>query len=59
MCSTQKTQIDQLVDYRVKDDSLWLDNAVFTKLGKMGSIDNPQKLNKGFFTIGTKSKDQG
>lgn len=60
LCSTRwwtelKTQI---VDYRVKDDNLWLDNAVVTKLGRKGGIDNPQKLNKAFFTIGTKVKDK-
>jgi Ca2+-binding RTX toxin-like protein len=53
-----RTQIDKVLDYKVKDDSLWLDNAVFTKLGKKGSETKPAKLNAAFFTIGTKAKDK-
>ena len=29
-----KTEIDKILDFKVKDDSIWLDNAVFRKLGK-------------------------
>jgi hypothetical protein len=45
-------------DYKVKDDTIWLDNAVFAKLGKSGSAIKPAALNKAFFTIGPKAKDK-
>ncbi len=48
----RKTEIDKILDFNVKDDSLWLDNAVFRKLGK-GTETSPRKLSKAFFTTGT------
>jgi Ca2+-binding RTX toxin-like protein len=53
----KKTNLDKIVDFSVKDDTLWLDHAVFKKLGK-GSEAKPGKLNKAFFTIGDKAKDK-
>ncbi|MCB8819731.1 cadherin domain-containing protein [Microvirga rosea] len=53
----KKTNLDKIADFNVKDDTLWLDNAIFKKLGK-GSEASPGKLNKGFFTIGTQAKDK-
>jgi Ca2+-binding RTX toxin-like protein len=53
-----KTNKDRIVDFVVKDDGLWLDNKVFTKLGKSGTSENPALLKKAFFTIGTKAKDK-
>ncbi|MBZ6075949.1 calcium-binding protein [Microvirga puerhi] len=53
----KKTNLDKIVDFNVKDDTLWLDNAVFKKLGK-GSEAKPGKLNKAFFTIGDHAKDK-
>ncbi|MBZ6076892.1 calcium-binding protein [Microvirga puerhi] len=53
----KKTNLDKIIDFNVKDDTLWLDNAVFKKLGK-GSEAKPGKLNKAFFTIGDKAKDK-
>lgn len=53
-----KTNIDKVMDFNVKDDSIWLDNAVFTKLGKKGTVSKPVKMNKDFFTVGTKAKDK-
>ncbi|WP_305072132.1 hypothetical protein [Microvirga puerhi] len=53
----KKTNLDKIVDFSVKDDTLWLDNAVFKKLGK-GSEAKPGKLNKAFFTIGDHAKDK-
>ncbi|WP_281023995.1 calcium-binding protein [Microvirga flavescens] len=53
-----KTNRDKIVDFSVKDDSIWLDNAVFAKLGAKGSADAPAQLKKGFFTIGEKAKDK-
>jgi Ca2+-binding RTX toxin-like protein len=53
----KRTNLDKIADFNVKDDSIWLDNAIFKKLGKKGSELAPAKLNKAFFTIGAKAKD--
>ncbi|MBF9235698.1 hypothetical protein I2H38_20285 [Microvirga sp. BT350] len=53
-----KNNLDKIVDFNVKDDTIWLDNAIFTKLGKKGSPTSPAKLDKKFFTIGDKAKDK-
>ena len=53
----KKTNLDKIVDFNVKDDTIWLDNAVFTKLGRSGSEAKPVKVNKKFFTIGDTAKD--
>ncbi|WP_457091944.1 cellulose binding domain-containing protein, partial [Microvirga sp. P5_D2] len=52
-----KSNVDKVTDFNVNDDYFQLDNAVFKKLGK-GTELKPGKLNKDFFTIGTKAKDQ-
>jgi RTX toxins and related Ca2+-binding proteins len=52
-----KTNLDKITDFSAKDDTIWLDNRYFTKLGK-GTEAKPGKLNKGFFTIGAKAKDK-
>ena len=52
----KKTNLDKIADFNVKDDTIWLDNKVFTKLGK-GTELRPGKLNKKFFTIGDSAKD--
>jgi Ca2+-binding RTX toxin-like protein len=54
----KKTNLDKIVDFNVKDDSIWLDNAVFKKLGKKGSEASPGKLSKAFFTVGKEAKDR-
>ena len=53
----RKSNLDRIVDFNVKDDTIWLDNKVFTKLGK-GYPTKPYKLNKKFFTLGDKAKDK-
>ncbi len=53
-----KTHADKIVDFSVKDDTIWLDNKVFTKLGKKGTEANPHDLNKKFFKVGDKAKDK-
>ena len=53
----RKTNFDKVADFNVKDDTIWLDNKVFTKLGK-GTEAKPGKLNKAFFTLGDKAKDK-
>ncbi|MCB8819118.1 hypothetical protein [Microvirga rosea] len=53
----KKTNLDKIKDFNVKDDTIWLDNAIFKKLGK-GSELKPGKLNKAFFSIGDHAKDK-
>jgi Tol biopolymer transport system component len=54
----RKVNFDTLRDYKVKDDSLWLDNKIFTKLGKKGSESKPKKLDKKFFKFADKLQDK-
>jgi len=51
-----KTNLDKIVDFSVKDDTIWLDNKYFEKLGK-GSEAAPGEPNKKFFVVGDKAKD--
>jgi Ca2+-binding RTX toxin-like protein len=45
----KKTNLDKITKFSAKDDTIWLDNAVFKGLGK-GSLTKPVKLKaKGFF----------
>ncbi|WP_112662086.1 M10 family metallopeptidase C-terminal domain-containing protein [Microvirga flavescens] len=48
---------DKIKDFRVRDDTIWLDNAVFKKLGAKGSESKPALLKKGYFTIGDAAAD--
>src|SRR5690606_26924014 len=54
----KKKNLDTIKDFKSKDDSIWLDNKIFKKLGKKGSEDAPAKLNKKFFKVGSKAKDK-
>ncbi|MBB3018991.1 Ca2+-binding RTX toxin-like protein [Microvirga lupini] len=54
----KSTNRDVIVDFAVKDDSIWLDNVIFAKLGKLGTEAKPALLKKDFFTIGSKAKDK-
>ncbi|MCG7392252.1 cadherin domain-containing protein [Microvirga sp. ACRRW] len=54
----RKVNFDKITDFNVKDDSFWLENKFFTKLGKKGSEKKPAKLNKEFFTVGTKAVEK-
>jgi Ca2+-binding RTX toxin-like protein len=53
-----KLNVDKIMDYKTKDDTIALDNAVFKKLGTKGTLTKPAKLNKAFFTVGTAAKDK-
>jgi hypothetical protein len=53
-----RTNKDKITDFKVRDDSIWLDNAVFTKLGRSGSENKPAQLKSSYFTIGDKAKDR-
>ncbi len=51
------TNLDRIADFNVKYDTIWLDNAVFTKLGK-GTEAKPGKMNKFYFVTGDRAKDR-
>jgi VCBS repeat-containing protein len=53
-----RTNRDAISDFSVRDDTIWLDNKVFTKLGKKGTEKKPAQLNKDHFIIGNKAKDK-
>ncbi len=52
----RKVNFDFVAQYRAKDDSIWLDNAIFRKLGS-GSTSRPSKLDADFFNAGNRPKD--
>ncbi|MBJ6125644.1 hypothetical protein JAO75_09540 [Microvirga sp. BT325] len=58
----RKVNFDKIMDYSVKDDSIWLDNALFKsnknlfKAIKKGTESNPKKMASKFFTVGDKAK---
>ncbi|WP_201835105.1 hypothetical protein [Microvirga zambiensis] len=54
----KKTNVDVIWDYSVPNDAIWLDNKVFSKLGKSGSLAKPAALNKAFFKVGDGAKDK-
>jgi hypothetical protein len=49
----RKTNLDRVKDYTAKDDAIWLENRIFTKLGKQGTELRPKTLNKAFFAFDT------
>lgn len=53
-----KVHADRIVDFNVRDDSIYLENAIFKKLGKKGTIDKPAKVASKFFTVGSAAKDK-
>ncbi|MEE1658359.1 hypothetical protein VB618_19345 [Microvirga sp. CF3062] len=53
----KKTNLDKVVDFKVVDDSIWLENKIFTKLGKKGSEAAPAQLKKSMFAL-EKAKDK-
>ncbi len=53
---SSKSNLDRIKDFNVKDDSVYLDKAIFKKLGS-GSMSSPKKLSSSFFTVGDKAKD--
>ncbi|WP_201859085.1 M10 family metallopeptidase C-terminal domain-containing protein [Microvirga soli] len=54
----KKTNLDKIADFKVVDDSIWLENKIFTKLGKKGSEAAPAQLKKSFVVLGDKAKDK-
>jgi Ca2+-binding RTX toxin-like protein len=54
---SKRTNVDRIADFKVKDDTIYLDNKVFKKLGAKGSLDHPAKLNTKMFWKGSKAHD--
>lgn len=54
--TNKRTNVDKITDFSARDDSIWLDNAVFTKIGK-GSETKPGKLAKAMFWTGKEAHD--
>ncbi len=52
-----KKNLDTIQDFKAGQDKLWLDNAIFKKLGS-GTESSPRQLKKGYFTLGTEAKDR-
>jgi Ca2+-binding RTX toxin-like protein len=55
--SDRKYNFDMIRDFSVRHDSLWLDNAIFRKLGS-GTVSNPKALNKEFFVTGNTARER-
>jgi Ca2+-binding RTX toxin-like protein len=54
----RRSNLDKVKDYVARDDAVWLENGIFTKLGKHGTELRPKTLKKAFFTVGTDAKDR-
>jgi serralysin len=52
-----KTNRDAIKAFAAKEDKIWLDNAIFKKLGK-GTESKPVKLSKSFFKFGSQAGDK-
>jgi Ca2+-binding RTX toxin-like protein len=48
----KKTNLDTIRNFNGPDDTIWLDDAVFKKVGKNNTKAAPTKLKKMFFTLG-------
>jgi Ca2+-binding RTX toxin-like protein len=53
----KKTNLDTITDFSVTDDTIWLSDSMFKKLGK-GTEASPTKLKKAFFKVADKAKDK-
>ncbi|WP_404287245.1 cadherin domain-containing protein [Microvirga sp. RSM25] len=54
---SKTANLDKIMDFNVADDTIWLENKIFTKLGKAGSEALPAALNAVSFVTGSKAKD--
>jgi Ca2+-binding RTX toxin-like protein len=54
---SKTANLDKIMDFNVADDTIWLENKIFTKLGKAGSEALPAALNAASFVTGSKAKD--
>lgn len=55
---SKSANLDKIMDFNVLDDTIWLENKVFKKLGTAGSEALPAALNAVNFVIGSKAKDR-
>jgi Ca2+-binding RTX toxin-like protein len=53
----KKSNFDRIYDFKSGEDKVFLENAVFKKLGKLGTFDAPAKLDVSMFRA-TKAKDK-
>ncbi|MEE1612961.1 hypothetical protein [Microvirga sp. CF3016] len=51
-----RDNVDTIKDFNVANDSLWLDDAIFTRLGT-GTRVEPSALKSGFFVVGSRARD--
>jgi Ca2+-binding RTX toxin-like protein len=49
--------VDKVMDFSVRDDTIHLENGIFAKLGRMGSPTKPVKLDSKMFWIGASAHD--
>ncbi|MGO4526205.1 hypothetical protein AB4097_15220 [Microvirga sp. 2MCAF35] len=54
----RKVNFDTITDFKPGEDKIWLDNAIFKKLGKAGTETTPAALNKKFFKLGKQAGDK-
>lgn len=54
----KKTNVDRIQDFEPRLDSIWLENNVFKKLGKKGTLDSPAMLSKAMFWKGATAHDK-
>ncbi|MDP8920580.1 MAG: calcium-binding protein, partial [Pseudomonadota bacterium] len=55
--TNKSTNVDRVEDFRSRDDSIYLENKVFTKLGS-GTASKPKKFNADMFVQGKKALDR-
>lgn len=53
-----KSNLDTFKDFKVKDDNIWLENGVMTKLPKGGSLDAPKKLAEKYIAFASSAQDK-
>ncbi|ANY78424.1 hypothetical protein BB934_09445 [Microvirga ossetica] len=53
----KSSNVDRVSDFSAKDDTIWLDNAVFTKIGETGTEARPAKLKADMFWTGKAAHD--
>jgi Ca2+-binding RTX toxin-like protein len=54
--ANKRTNVDKIADFRYQDDSLYLENKYFTKLGS-GTASKPKKFKSDMFVQNTKAQD--
>lgn len=52
------TNVDTITDFSVADDSIYLDNAIFTRLGASGTLEVPVKVLAANFVVGSRARDK-